>query len=725
MKRLFFVAACLLPIYILAQQKGAAPIANGEAKMGRAFALCIGISNYQDADIPSLKYAHIDAEEFAKYLQSKTGGGLKEGQIEILTNEQATTANIYSKLDWLLEEVGESDRVIIYFSGHGDVETATSRNRGFLLAYDTPPTNYRIGALRVSDLNDILADFVELNKARVILITDACRSGKLVGGADGATATATALSEQFKNQVKIMSCQPDELSLEGEQWGGGRGAFSYHLLDGLTGMADTDGNAVVHLYELDKYLKEKIPQETDFQQFPLLMGAPKTTLSNVDAGELATLREKKDGQAPMLASVRLKGREDNILANADSTIQQLYKEFLAAVENQYFLPSDINENRIKGKSASELYDILSAEKSMQPLHTIMKRNFAVALQDESQKSINAYLKADMEEMKERWKNFGHKYKSNPAYLEKAASLLGRSHYLYDQLISKKYYYEGLLLRLEGEKTENDSLFYLALEKEKSALGHDGDAAYIFNEMGLIYKEIFKKEKRKKKPEKYIDGLYKKQISMFEKAAQVAPKWVMPHINLAGLYYINDELEKSETACTVAHALDSTQIGPIWYMGNIYSDKKDYEKAIKLYHQVINKYPNFNVNVYNNLGYAYYKSNDFDPAEKMYKKAIELDPAHPLAYENLGLLYYMSKKYSECISINKKWLDIYPDDNTAYYNIACLFSLQGKGAAAVEWLKKAIEKGYNNYDKLKKDADLENARNTSAYLAFKKKYLAEK
>ena len=39
-----------------------------------------------------------------------------------------------------------------------------------------------------------------------------------------------------------MSCQPNEYSIEGEQWGGGRGAFSYHLVDALYGLADANAD---------------------------------------------------------------------------------------------------------------------------------------------------------------------------------------------------------------------------------------------------------------------------------------------------------------------------------------------------------------------------------------------------------------------------------------------------------------------------------------------------
>ena len=723
MKRTYLFILLLFPFLVNAQQKGAAPINTGVTVLGTTRALVIGISSYQDEGIPSLKYAHKDAEEFAKFLQSKAGGALKKEQIEIITNEKATAANIYSKLDWLLEKTKENDRAIIYFSGHGDVETTTSRNRGFLLAYDTPPTNYRIGALRVNDLNDILADIVEVNKGRFVLVADACRSGNLAGGTDGATATASAVSEQYKNQIKIMSCRPNEFSLEGEQWGGGRGAFSFHLIDGLIGMADEDKNAEVDLFELDDYLRSKVSKETDRQQVPMLVGDQKSVLSVVDQAELTALLELRSGDTDAFAAVRSKGREDAILAQTDTIVQQLYDEFMAALDDHYFLPEDFNEKRKQGKSASELYDVLSKVEELLPMHSNMKRNFAVALQDEAQKSINAYLKADPEEMKERWVNFGVKYKSNPAYLSKAASLLGEPHYLHDRLIAKKYYYEGLLLRLEGQKTKSDSLFNLALEKEKQALQFDGDAAFIFNEMGLIYNELYKMEKEKKNNKTRIDDLYNEQVAMFEKASQITPKWVMPYINLTNFYITNGPLEKAEKECVKAYSLDSMQLGSLNCMGYFFDEKKDYQKALNYYQKVIDNNLPAGTGFYNNIGISYFKTDEYDLAEKMYSKALEIDSTDLVAYENLGQLYYMSEQYEKSISINIKRLELDSKNSMPYYNIACLKSIQGKSTEAVEWLKKAIEKGFKNLAWIKEDNDLINARVTNEYKVFEQKYLS--
>ncbi|MCF8243505.1 MAG: caspase family protein [Saprospiraceae bacterium] len=362
---------CLLLHGLCAQppstsSKGVGALAAATAWPGISKALVIGISNYQDDGIPDLKYADRDAKEFIKYLKSKGGGGLEDNQIRLLTNEQATYAQIYAELDWLIENCGPDDQAVIYFSGHGDVETRIKRQKGFLLAYDTPPTNYMIGALRLDDLNGYLETLVD-QKSKIIVITDACHSGNLAGGMEGVGATAQALSAQFQNQIKIMSCQPNELSMEGEQWGGGRGVFSYHLIDGLTGMADANKDSIVTLSELERYLDQTVPAETDQHQYPNATGMKGAKLVTVDPAELMRLIAER-ATPQQMKLVAPKGLETAILAAADTSVQQLYGEFLAAVNSHYFLPSDVKPGRHSGKSASELYDRLSKEEALAPMH---------------------------------------------------------------------------------------------------------------------------------------------------------------------------------------------------------------------------------------------------------------------------------------------------------------------------------------------------------------------
>ena len=51
---------------------------------------------------------------------------------------------------------------------------------------------------------------------------------------------------------------------------------------------------------------------------------------------------------------------------------------------------------------------------------------------------------------------------------------------------------------------------------------------------------------------------------------------------------------------------------------------------------------------------------------------------------------------------------------ASYNIARAYVRQGNAEKSIKWLRKAVEAGFNNWDGLKTDKDLDNIRETSYY-----------
>src|SRR3989338_5184466 len=58
--------------------------------------------------------------------------------------------------------------------------------------------------------------------------------------------------------------------IESKQWGGGHGAFTYFLLEGLKGNADLEGNrnGIVNLAESFDFLEEKVKRATQNAQHP-------------------------------------------------------------------------------------------------------------------------------------------------------------------------------------------------------------------------------------------------------------------------------------------------------------------------------------------------------------------------------------------------------------------------------------------------------------------------
>jgi tetratricopeptide (TPR) repeat protein len=250
-----------------AQEKGLSPASTSVIRnTGKTRALVIGISDYQFID--KLNYAHKDAESFASFLYAQ---GLTPADAVVLTNKQATRANIITELLRMAQLSQPGDNLIFYFSGHGDVENITMFKKGYLLTNDTYSNNYMAGAISVSDLKDIFVTLCD-RQVKVVVITDACRSGKLAGGKDGTQYTATLLKPLWSNEIKILSSEPDQLSMEGPQWGDGRGVFSYYLINGMEGAADANQDSMITINELNQFVGAKVSDVTLGKQQPIIDG---------------------------------------------------------------------------------------------------------------------------------------------------------------------------------------------------------------------------------------------------------------------------------------------------------------------------------------------------------------------------------------------------------------------------------------------------------------------
>jgi tetratricopeptide (TPR) repeat protein len=109
----------------------------------------------------------------------------------------------------------------------------------------------------------------------------------------------------------------------------------------------------------------------------------------------------------------------------------------------------------------------------------------------------------------------------------------------------------------------------------------------------------------------------------------------------------------------------------WILGSVYSDKKEYDKAIVSYKKAIEINPKYD-DAYNNMGYSYEKKGEYDKAIASYKKAIEINPENDKAYYNMGVAYYWLKEFNKTIECYSKALEINPNNSLSYTN---LFELQ--------------------------------------------------
>jgi tetratricopeptide (TPR) repeat protein len=241
------------------------------------------------------------------------------------------------------------------------------------------------------------------------------------------------------------------------------------------------------------------------------------------------------------------------------------------------------------------------------------------------------------------------------------------------------------------------------------------------------------------------NLFKNAINDIEKAINLAES---NNINFskfkrgmylyqAGIYDLalkdlNNSIETDSTIATYFQMRGETKM----MLGNYKSALSDYDKAIEL--EPTEPW------YYNSR--AWLKSRvlqDFDGAIHDYEKAIEQDSTYTSSIIQLGKLledykkdkakakYYYEQVISidtavsidniqrvfaltrlgrqeEAIAFSNKILAL-EKTNSQYYNRACMFSLMGKKTEALENLRMAFELGFNDFEHIKIDDDLNNIR----------------
>lgn len=242
------------------------------------YVLAVGVSEYQSYS--PLRFAHCDANEFAKALRGqKRGKVYVDVQVRKRVNNEATRAEIMGGLQWLTDNASWSDVAVIFLSGH-----ALTDRQGtyYFLPHDFDPYNFLGTSVPQQELTACLA---KVSAGIRIVLVDSCHAGAALN----ANALGTAQSGQFRTHVDIdglanelrhttgvmvfASTTGTEDSFEDAKWQ--HGAFTKALLDGLAGRADYEKNGVITIDELVLYVSSRVKQMTGGKQVPqrLIMGS--------------------------------------------------------------------------------------------------------------------------------------------------------------------------------------------------------------------------------------------------------------------------------------------------------------------------------------------------------------------------------------------------------------------------------------------------------------------
>ena len=228
------------------------------ANLGRRWALIVGIEDYHDPDINNLTYSVDDTRALYEVLTDPERGGFDPQYVRLLTEDvtdealQPTRRNILSSLRNWLRGTQPEDMVLFYFSGHG---IADKQGKPYLVAVDSTINLLEDTAVSMERVNQLLN---EIRAKKQVVILDSCHSGVLLN----ARATQPRgdifdpLFTSAEGRMTLASCGADEQTFEDSDKG--HGVFSYYLVEGLHGKADSDIDGIVSATEVSNYVYNQV-----------------------------------------------------------------------------------------------------------------------------------------------------------------------------------------------------------------------------------------------------------------------------------------------------------------------------------------------------------------------------------------------------------------------------------------------------------------------------------
>ena len=237
------------------------------AKRNRnAVALIVGIADYKRT--AKAKYADRDAKFFSDYARRKLG--VPQSNIKVLTNNQAGLIDLLEVVsDWLpgATRAKKSD-VYVFFAGHG--LGSEDGKEVYLLPHNSSPKLLNQTALRRSKLFDKIAS---TQPRSVTVFLDTCYSGSS-RNEEVLLAQRGIVIEPIKQSIpsnftvfSAAGMKQTAKMLDDAK----HGLFSYYLMKGMEGDADTNEDKKITSGELHKYVLANVSR-MQRNQTPELQG---------------------------------------------------------------------------------------------------------------------------------------------------------------------------------------------------------------------------------------------------------------------------------------------------------------------------------------------------------------------------------------------------------------------------------------------------------------------
>ncbi len=214
----------------------------------KRYGVLIASSSFPDEPkLHDLNCPENDVDGLYEVLTDDSIGAFSE--LQVVKNEPSHTA--LRKVHQVLRKAGRDDFVLIYYAGHGKTDLAGRLHLATTETVTDELETTSIPAQRIRTLID------NARTTKVALILDCCYSGAI---------EKSFLRGSVEDQLNIMAggrgtfimTASTDVQTAREEVREGYGIFTKHLIDGIRGEADVDGNGIVTMNELYDYVHREV-----------------------------------------------------------------------------------------------------------------------------------------------------------------------------------------------------------------------------------------------------------------------------------------------------------------------------------------------------------------------------------------------------------------------------------------------------------------------------------
>src|ERR1051326_4849595 len=254
----------------------------------------------------------------------------------------------------------------------------------------------------------------------------------------------------------------------------------------------------------------------------------------------------------------------------------------------------------------------------------------------------------------------------------------------------------------------------AIELFRKAIEYDGRYADAYAGLSEACAHFYQQFERK-------DTWLDQAVEAGLKALMYDPSLSEAYSALGLVYLYKKSTDEAVESSRKAIELNPANHAAYWILVRTYLTMDRAREAADLFRKVIELNPDFYaaygdlILSLDQLGEQEQIKKALAAATEMFPRYLSLHPDDARGHIFFAITLVRSGRIEEGKSRASRAIELSPNDPLMFYNAACFYSTVGDKALALESLRNALDSGYEFYEWIKRDPDLDSIRNEPEYL----------